>query len=112
MKEVMISTNFDAHTWRARIIPDFVVFFPLAVAVALWVPGLALIGRLPGMLLVPFEVSMLMSQIGRDMGKRREPRLWGRWGKPPPRSCCVTGTINPTLSSFRKVRVTCRQFTS
>lgn len=79
----MISTNFDAYTWRARIIPVFVVIFPLAVAVSLWAPGLALIGRLAGMLLVPFGVAMLMSQIGRDLGKRREPRLWGKWGGAP-----------------------------
>lgn len=82
-KEVMISTNFDAYTWRARIIPVFLAVFPLAVAVALWVPDLALIGRLAGMLLVPFGVAMLMSQIGRDLGKRREPRLWQRWGGAP-----------------------------
>lgn len=79
----MISTNFDAYTWRARIIPVFVVIFPLAVAVALWAPGLALIGRLAGMVLVPFGVAMLMSQIGTDLGKRREPRLWGKWGGAP-----------------------------
>lgn len=79
----MIPTSFDAYTWRARIIPVFIVVFPLAVAASLWVPGLALIGRLAGMLLVPFGVAMLMSQIGRDLGKRREASLWEGWGGPP-----------------------------
>ncbi len=79
----MISINFDAYTWRARIIPVFVVIFPLALTVSLWAPGLALIGRLAGMFLVPFGVAMLMSQIGRDLGKRREPGLWGKWGGAP-----------------------------
>lgn len=79
----MISTYFDAYTWRARIIPVFIVIFPLTLTVSLWAPGLALVGRLAGMFLVPFGAAMLMSQIGRDLGKRREPTLWKKWGGTP-----------------------------
>src|SRR5439155_26773724 len=34
-------------------------------------------------LVVSFGFSMLIPQLGRDFGKRREPALWESWGGPP-----------------------------
>lgn len=79
----MVATKFDLYTWRARIVPTFLVFLPLAIAVFLWLPDILLIGRLAGVVLGPLGIAMLMAQIGRDRGYRKQPQLWRQWGGAP-----------------------------
>lgn len=79
----MVATKFDIYTWRARIVPAFLVFLPLAIAVFLWIPDILLIGRLAGIVLGPLGVAMLMAQIGRDRGYKKQPQLWLKWGGAP-----------------------------
>ena len=79
----MVAAKFDAYTWRARIAPAFLVILPLAIAVFLWVPGLVLPSRLAGILIGPLGVAMLMAQIGRDRGYKKQPQLWRQWGGAP-----------------------------
>jgi hypothetical protein len=90
---------FDAYTWRARIIPVFLVSLPLAIAGTVWFPHLAIISRVAGIILVPFGIAMLMSQIGRDLGKRKQPRLWHGWGGSPSTQLLRHGNskFNPVL---------------
>src|SRR2546423_5850837 len=79
----MVANSFDIYTWRARVTPVFLVLLPLTIASAVWLPDFVLIGRLAGIVLIPFGIAMLMAQIGRDLGKRRQPRLWQQWGGAP-----------------------------
>jgi hypothetical protein len=79
----MASTKFDSYTWRARIVPAFLVFLPLAIAAFLWIPSIELVGRLAGVVLGPLGIAMLMAQVGRDLGYKKQPRLWNQWGGAP-----------------------------
>jgi hypothetical protein len=79
----MASIKFDSYTWRARIVPAFLVFLPLAIAAFLWIPGIELVGRLAGVVLGPLGIAMLMAQVGRDLGYKKQPRLWNQWGGAP-----------------------------
>jgi hypothetical protein len=79
----MPAVKFDTYTWRARIAPAFLMILPATVAVFLWVPDLMLASRLAGVFLGPLGIAMLMAQVGRDMGYRKQTGLWDRWGGPP-----------------------------
>jgi len=78
-----ITSNFDTYSVRARAAPVFVVLIPVIVAVTAWVPdGLSLkLGS--AAMIVSVGLSMLVGQIGRDFGKRKEPALWKSWDGPP-----------------------------
>lgn len=75
--------NFDLYTWRARVLPIFIALFPLGIGCALWIPNVLLVTRVVGSLAGPFGLAMLLSQIGRDQGYRKQPALWQRWGGSP-----------------------------
>jgi hypothetical protein len=79
----MASTKFDAYSWRARVVPAFLVFLPLAIATFLWIPSIELISRLAGIVLGPLGIAMLMAQVGRDRGYKKQPHLWQQWGGAP-----------------------------
>ncbi|SRR6266478_7100093 len=78
-----IMSNFDTYNLRARVAPVFVVLIPVIVAVTAWVPeGLSLkLGS--AAVIVSVGLSMLVGQLGRDFGKRKEPALWKSWDGPP-----------------------------
>jgi hypothetical protein len=75
--------KFDSYTWKARGLPIFVVLLPVGLAASLWFPTFVFIERLAGALTVPFGLAMLLSQIGRDFGYRKQSALWERWGGGP-----------------------------
>lgn len=75
--------HFDAYTWRARVLPVFLVLLPVAILVALWLPQFNFIARISGVLAAPFGIAMLISQIGRDKGSNKQPALWASWGGAP-----------------------------
>jgi hypothetical protein len=87
---------FDSYNRRARLWPMYFVLLPLGLAVAVWIPftkeALATLGGL----VLTLGLSMFLTQIARDMGKRKEPELWGMWGGRPStaalsyRACTVT----------------------
>lgn len=81
--KTMATTKFDSYTWRARIVPAFLAFLPLAIAVFLWIPSIELIGRLAGIVLGPLGIAMLMAQVGRDRGYKKQRHLWRQWGGAP-----------------------------
>ena len=80
MKDMANSLKFDSYTWKARVLPVFVVLLPVGLAASLWFPSFVFIERLVGALAAPFGLAMLLSQIGRDFGYRKQPALWRRWG--------------------------------
>ena len=73
----------DAYTRYARIYPAFLVVLPLGVAVLAWV-GIEPSGW-KGLwaLIVAAGGTALVSQVGRDAGKRKEAALFQRWGGKP-----------------------------
>lgn len=75
--------RFDNYTLVARITPAFLVFLPLSISIGLCFPDISIFKRLSGALLIPFSISMLLGQIGRDMGRMKQAALWKSWGGPP-----------------------------
>ncbi len=70
---------FDHYTYRARFLPALLVTLPVALAVTVWFP---LGGALWG-LVTACGGTMLLSQFGRDRGKRKEHDLFKGWGGIP-----------------------------
>lgn len=83
MKDMANTLKFDSYTWKARVLPVFVVLLPVGLVASLWFPNFVFVERLVGALAAPFGLAMLLSQIGRDFGYRKQPVLWTRWGGPP-----------------------------
>ena len=79
----MSEVHFDLYTWRARVLPTFIVLFPIGIACGLWLPNFMVLGRLIGSLVGPLGLAMLLSQIGRDRGYRKQAALWLNWGGSP-----------------------------
>lgn len=75
--------HFDSYTWRARVLPMFIVLWPIGIACGLWLPNLMLAARLIGAIAGPLGLAMLLSQLGRDLGLRKQRALWDGWGGSP-----------------------------
>ena len=73
----------DPYSWYARIMPVFLVLLPIALAASVWFPDTSILPRISAVLGVPAVLAWLLSQIGRDMGSRRQQGLWARWGGAP-----------------------------
>ena len=78
-----MSMEFDAYTWRARVLPVYFTAAPAVLAVAATLPeGLTL--PLAGASAIVFlSLPYFMGQVTSDFGKRLEPALWTSWGGPP-----------------------------
>jgi hypothetical protein len=73
----------DRYTLQARLFPALLVILPISLAIAAWFPS-----KFPGYgflvgLLSAFGLTVLLAQLGRDLGKKKEPRLYERWGGKP-----------------------------
>ena len=91
---------FDPYTFRARIQPAIVVVLPLGFVMFALLPGhpffvtafFGLLGAAGG--------ASVLAQVGRELGRKKEPNLWKSWGGPPTtrllRHRCLPG--DPTLA--------------
>lgn len=78
--------SLDRFDWQARFSPFALVWLPpiLFVAVILLDGVMPMWGRIAAVLLLLAGTLYACAQIGRDAGKRIEPRLWWQdWGAPP-----------------------------
>ena len=87
----------DTYNLRARLAPSVVVFLPIMLAMASWWPGEA---KWPGVLAgmgTSLALGTLLSQLGRDLGKEKQRRLFERWGGVPTTQLLShrTSTLNP-----------------
>ncbi len=74
---------FDNYTLKARVYPLLILFFPIFIVGVSYsfkfesyiqvFTSIGLVGAL----------SYLMSQFGRDLGKKKESNLWKEWGGMP-----------------------------
>jgi hypothetical protein len=72
----------DAYSRRARLVPAMLTTLPAVLAAASWLPALTL-GPFIAILFSWFGVGILLAELGRDLGKRRESGLWESWGGSP-----------------------------
>jgi hypothetical protein len=78
-----LSQLLDTYSRQARLAPALLVVLPGVVACYVWLPsaqtalgGLLSVAALCGL-------TILLAQLGRDGGKRREPELFESWGGKP-----------------------------
>ena len=78
-----MESPIDVYSFRARFIPALISVLPVAItvvtfyadAMSWWTPLWATITAFGG--------TFLVSEIGRDSGKKKEPRLYQEWGGKP-----------------------------
>ena len=93
---------FDSYTLKARVYPVIILFFPIFIVGVFYslkfesyiqvFTSIGLVGAL----------SYLMSQFGRDLGKKKEPNLWKEWGGMP--SVQLLRLNNQEIDKYTKQR--------
>jgi len=73
----------DEYTRKARLYPGLIVTLPLILLAAALFPGGIPGGKVLLSLFMLCGGSMLFAQVGRDLGKRKEPWLFDLWGGKP-----------------------------
>ena len=92
----------DGYERKARLYPALLLFMPVAVVVAC---GLGTsISRVEAVcgLVVSCGGLLLLAQIARDAGKRKERSLFERWGGIP--SVCIFRHLNARMDAITKAR--------
>ena len=73
----------DRYTYQARLLPALIAFTPLGFAIAVWFPGETATWNWLGTLFISLGLAALLSELGRDRGKRKESWLFQQWGGTP-----------------------------
>jgi hypothetical protein len=102
----MVARLADTYTARARLLPALIVALPLGVATLAWFPN-GVVGWGPLWALVVWSGgTVLLAEVGRDAGKRKEPALFASWGgKPTTRLLRHQGTTNRPLLERRHTKL-------
>ena len=72
----------DPYSRRARLFPVMLVLMPALVAAFSW-PTMLSVASIGIALFSWFGLGVLFAELGRDLGKRRELKLWSGWGGSP-----------------------------
>jgi hypothetical protein len=78
-----VGSFIDRYTLTARFAPAVLVTLPLGLAFATWFPPEK---HLPAALTAvggTIALAVLLGQLGRDQGKKKQPELFRDWGGPP-----------------------------
>ncbi len=97
----------DTYNLRARLAPSVIVFLPMMFAVASWWPGEA---KWPGVLAgmgTSLALGTLLSQLGRDLGKEKQRKLFERWGGTP--TTQLLSRIQGVYTEFTPVLPDCHE---
>jgi hypothetical protein len=73
----------DPYSRQARLQPALIVVVPVALLVVVWFPALWSVWGVVLTVASSCGVTLLLSQMARDRGKRLEPELYGAWGGKP-----------------------------
>src|ERR1700693_4724508 len=79
----LMDFHLDRYTYQARLLPALIAFTPVGFAIAVWFPGEAATWNWLGTLFISLGLAALLSQLGRDRGKRKESWLFQQWGGIP-----------------------------
>src|ERR1700677_245249 len=71
--------SFDRYTMQARLLPMFVLLLPLGLVLLAWYPTTSVWLDALEALGLPVVLTALFSQLGRDLGKKKEPVLFAEW---------------------------------
>lgn len=73
----------DHYTRQARLFPALLVMLPVGLAVVAWFPQRFIGWGLLIGVATSCGLTALLSQIGRDLGKSKESKLYQKWGGKP-----------------------------
>src|SRR5437660_3702182 len=94
--------SFDTYTLRARILPTLIVGLPAGLAALAWFPKSDDWWGPISSLVMGAGAVALLAQLGRDWGKRKQPRLYQAWGgEPTTRMLRHRGASNAVLVQRR-----------
>jgi hypothetical protein len=103
---VALARLADAYTVRARLLPALIAALPLGIATLAWFPTGILGWGAVWALIVWSGGTVLLAEIGRDAGRRKEPGLFASWGgKPTTRLLRHHGSANRPLLARRHARL-------
>lgn len=74
---------FDAYSRNARLKPALIAILPAGLTVLSWSPAIAGAWSVLWTLIVWSGGTLLLAQMGRDLGKKKEPFLYNLWGGKP-----------------------------
>jgi hypothetical protein len=74
---------FDHYNLNARLRPALLVLAPAGLGVAAWFPKMAIVWGPLTTVAAYCGLSFLLTQLGRDLGKQKEPNLFASWGGIP-----------------------------
>jgi hypothetical protein len=74
---------FDKYSFQARLVPSFILFFPIILGFIAWVPKFEDVFKVIAGLLVSMGIIVLISHFARSYGKQIEPGLMKEWGGLP-----------------------------
>ncbi len=78
-----VALLLDPYSRQARLQPALIVVIPAAILIVVWFPALLSVWGVVLTVASSCGITILLSQIARDRGKRREPELSAAWrGKP------------------------------
>lgn len=102
----MIGSIFDPYDRKARLYPALLVMLVPAVALTFVAPAFS--SQLAGLasLAIALGGLMLLSSLGREWGKRKEPKLFEIWGGTPTTLMLLRASTpldQHTLDRYRKV---------
>ncbi len=73
----------DPYSRQARLQPALIVVVPVAILIVVWFPALWSVWGVVLTVASSCGITLLLSQIARDRGKRLEPELYASWGGKP-----------------------------
>jgi hypothetical protein len=94
--------QFDRYTLTARLSPAFLAGLPAAALAASFGWQLSAVAAFVAGPLTAFGFTMLLSELGRDLGKKKEPDLYREWGGKP--SIALLRHRDSTLNVGTKAR--------
>jgi hypothetical protein len=75
--------DFDSYSIQARLKPTLLVVLPAGFLVtSFFPPKLLLEGSIVG-IASTLGVTYLLAELGRDVGRKKQPKLWKCWGGTP-----------------------------
>jgi hypothetical protein len=102
---------FDSYTLRARIAPALVATLPLGLGFAAWFPVGDQLKAVPAGAVVAIGLATLVAHLGRDLGKKKESRLFARWGGPPTTTLLSYSHSTLSRNTLQQIHERLRQVT-
>lgn len=98
--------NIGLYSLRARTLPILILAVPLYVSLWALYPGALTLVETMGSAFAIGAAAFLLSQIGRDQGKKLQPEMWQLWGGSPTTVLLRhTNNPNPTLLARRHKKI-------